>query len=140
MEQTYLEASQTGGAALFSRHITGAVIMLNLLRFREIADYSQHPELMPSQPVSGAEAYRLYIERTLPLLRRTGGELVFLGDGGHYLIGPDEERWDMAMLVRQNSLQDFMGFASDPEYLAVAGHRTAALLDSRLLPLTEMAI
>ena len=140
MEQTYLEASQTSGAALLSRHITGAVIMLNLLRFREIADYSQHPELMPSQPVSGAEAYRLYIERTLPLLRRTGGELVFLGDGGHYLIGPDEERWDMAMLVRQNSLQDFMGFASDPEYLAVAGHRTAALLDSRLLPLTEMAI
>jgi hypothetical protein len=30
-----------------------------------------------------------------------------------------------------------VGFASDPEYLAGVGHRTAALEDSRLLPLVE---
>jgi hypothetical protein len=41
------------------------------------------------------------------------------------------------MLVRQNSLSDFMAFASNQEYLAGLGHRTAALEDSRLLPIVE---
>ena len=59
---------------------------------------------------------------------------MFLGAGGTYLIGPPEEHWDLVMLVRQNSLADFMAFASNPAYLAGLGHRTAALEDSRLLP------
>ena len=65
-------------------------------------------------------------------------ELVFLGEGGQFLIGPAGERWDMAMLVRQRSVQDFMAFASNPEYMQGMGHRTAALEDSRLLPLVEL--
>ncbi len=133
--QHYLEASQEGGAALFRRKISGEVVMLNLLRFREEADYSASPELKPENPISGAEAYQRYIEHTLPLLRKSGGELLFLGEGGTFLIGPAEERWDMAMLVRQSSLEDFMAFASDEAYLKGIGHRTAALIDSRLLPL-----
>jgi hypothetical protein len=43
----------------------------------------------------------------------------------------------MAMLVRQHSLASFMRFASDQAYLAGMGHRTAALEDSRLLPLAQ---
>ncbi len=39
--------------------------------------------------------------------------------------------------MRQRSVADFMAFASDAEYLAGIGHRTAALEDSRLLPLVE---
>jgi hypothetical protein len=41
------------------------------------------------------------------------------------------------LLIRQSSLEAFFAFASDPEYLAGVGHRTAALEDSRLLPLVE---
>ena len=41
------------------------------------------------------------------------------------------------MLVRQASLGDFAVFANDSDYLAGIGHRTAALSDSRLLPLVE---
>jgi hypothetical protein len=41
------------------------------------------------------------------------------------------------MLVQQSSLASFMAFASNAEYLAGIGHRTAALEDSRLLPLEE---
>jgi hypothetical protein len=63
--------------------------------------------------------------------------LLFLGQGGHFLIGPSEERWDAVMLVRQRSVADFIAFASNPEYLAGMGHRLAALEDSRLLPLVE---
>ena len=109
--------------------------MLNLLRFREMADYSATPELAPPSPISGEAAYQLYIEHTRPHLERSGGSLLFMGRGGSYLIGPSDERWDAVLLVRQRSVADFMAFASDRAYLAGIGHRTAALEDSRLLPL-----
>jgi hypothetical protein len=137
MTERFLEVSQEAGAALFARNVTGEVVMLNLLRFREVADYSANPELMPNEPISGAEAYQKYIDHTLPFLRESGGDLLFLGKGGKYLIGPREEQWDIVMLVRQKSLSDFVAFSSNKEYLAGVGHRTAALEDSRLLPLVE---
>lgn len=134
---TYLEPTQEAGRELFTRGITGRVVMLNLLRFREVADYSAHPDLAPAAPVSGEAAFRRYVEHTLPFLRRSGGEVLFFGRGGPYFIGPGDERWDAMLLVRQKSLQSFLAFASDPGYLAGLGHRTAALADSRLLPLVE---
>lgn len=137
MTERYLDVTQEAGAALFRRQIQGAVIMLNLLRFREVADYSAHPELVPTEPISGRAAYQKYIDLTLPFLMKTGGEIMLLSDGGQYLIGPQEERWDLAMLIRQNSLQDFMSFSANAEYQVVLDHRTAALEDSRLLPLVE---
>jgi len=133
--RTYIEPTQAAGAALFSRAETGAVVMLNLLRFRDWADYSDFPDLAPAAPIPGREAYRRYMLHTEPFLERSGGELVFLGDGGHFFIGPEDERWDLVMLVRQQSLQSFLAFATDPGYLRGIGHRTAALDDSRLLPI-----
>ena len=93
---------------------------------------------MPAEPISGRAAYQKYIDHTLPILEATGGGIAFLGVGGSYLIGPEDECWDIAMLVRQKSLTDFMSFATHQEYLAGFGHRTAALQDSRLLPLVEL--
>jgi hypothetical protein len=52
-------------------------------------------------------------------------------------LDPTDERWDRVMSIRQSSLEAFLDFASDPEYLAGVGHRTAALEDARLLPLVE---
>jgi hypothetical protein len=77
------------------------------------------------------------MEHTLPYLRASGGEVLFYGRGGGFLIGPTHERWDAAMLVRQSSITSFLAFASDQGYLAGIGHRTAALDDSRLLPLID---
>ena len=140
MTERFLEPTQESGAALFSRDIPGEVVMLNLLSFRDVADYSEHPELMPDEPISGREAYQKYMEFTAPFLKESGGELVFLAEGGQYFIGPQEQQWDLVLLVRQKSLADFMAFATNPEYLAGLGHRTAALKDSRLLPLVERNI
>ena len=81
----------------------------------------------------------MYFEHTLPYLRASGGEVVFYGRGGDFLIGPTNERWDAAMLVRQSNIASFMAFASNQGYLSGIGHRTAALEDSRLLPLVEAA-
>ena len=97
-------------------------------------DYSASPKLASPTPISGAAAHRLYAAHTLPHL---GGAMTFLGRGGTFLIGPSDERWDVAMLVRHRSVASFMAFASDEGYFAGMGHRTAALEDSRLLPLVE---
>jgi len=76
----------------------------------------------------------------LPHLRRSSGDLLFLGEGGQFLIGPQGERWDRALLVRQKSVEAFMAFATDEGYLAGIGHRTAAVADTRLLPLTGLPL
>jgi uncharacterized protein (DUF1330 family) len=136
----HLEPTRDAGRALFGRGIAGEVVMLNLLRFRAVANYSATPELAPGKPISGAEAYDRYIAHTLPHLRKSGGDVVLLGEGGPWLIGPEGERWDRVMLVRQQSLAAFMAFAEDKAYLAGLGHRTAALADSRLLPLVPVAL
>ncbi|MEO7174950.1 MAG: DUF1330 domain-containing protein [Saprospiraceae bacterium] len=137
MNKTYLNPTEDAGREFFRRNITGKVVMLNLLRFRKIADYSESPQLAPIEPISGAEAYKLYIDLTLPHLQKSSGEILFLGKGGAFLVGPVDERWDCVMMIKQSSVQDFLAFASNPEYLKIIGHRTAALEDSRLLPLTE---
>jgi hypothetical protein len=135
--QSYLEPTQESGRAFFMRGIQGKVVMLNLLRYRATADYSAAPRLAPAAPITGEAAYRLYMEHTLPHLEQSGGRLLFFGRGGPFLVGPDSERWDAVMLVEQSSPAAFMAFASNAEYLAGIGHRTAALEDSRLLPLEE---
>ncbi|MGH6878823.1 MAG: DUF1330 domain-containing protein [Rhizomicrobium sp.] len=132
---TYLEPTQDSVRAMFARRIVGPVVMLNLLRFRAVADYSAHLELAPESPVSGAEAFDRYIAHTLPFLTRSGGELLFLGKGGPFVIGPPAERWDCIMLVRQKSVESFLAFAGNASYMAGLGHRTAAVEDSRLLPI-----
>ena len=134
-----LEPTRESGRAFMQRQMQGNVVMLNLLRFRGTADYSATPQLAPKTAITGAEAFQRYIEHTLPFLRETGGDIVFLGTGGPFLIGPPSERWDMAMLIRQRSVESFLAFASHGPYLAGMGHRTAALEDSRLLPLSEVA-
>jgi uncharacterized protein (DUF1330 family) len=137
MDNYFLEPTQESGAALFRRNISGEVVMLNLLRLREVADYSSSPEIAPESRISGIEAFQKYIDHTLPFLRESGGELLLLGSGGQFFIGPGDEQWDVVMLVKQSSVDSFFAFASNPEYLAGIGHRTAAILDSRLLPIVE---
>src|SRR5262245_66667137 len=93
----YLEPTEEAGRAFFGRGLQGEVVMLNLLRFRAIADYSASPAVAPAAPISGAEAYDRYVAHTLPYLRRSGGDILFLGDGGGFLIGPPDESWDRVM-------------------------------------------
>ena len=133
----YLEPSDESARRFFERDIKGPLTMLNLLRFRDVADYSRFPQLAPPEPISGREAYDRYVRHTIPFLNASGGSLEFFGTGGHNFVGPAEERWDLVMLVRQASVNSFLAFASNEDYLAGIGHRTAALEDSRMLPIVD---
>ena len=130
-----IEPTEEAVIALLRKRIEGPVVMLNLLRFRDEADYSHAPELAPDQPVSGRDAYLRYMRETQPIIEQTGAKLLFAGDAAPFLIGPSDEQWDMALLVEQASVDAFLSHAQNPAALAVLPHRTAALADSRLLPL-----
>lgn len=133
----HIEPTQAQGAAFFGNPPEGPVVMLNLLSFRAEADYSASPQLAPAEPISGEQAYQRYAAHTMPFLREAGAEVIWQGTGGPYLIGPDADRWDLVLLVRHKSAQAFLAFASNDGYREGMGHRTAALEDSRLLPMVQ---
>jgi uncharacterized protein (DUF1330 family) len=137
MNPTYLTPTQEAGRDFVMRQIQGSVVMLNLLRFRTWADYSQTPELAPDAPISGEAAYQKYVAHTLPFLEASGGEILLMGQGGHFLVGPPNERWDAVLVIRQSSVQSFLAFQNNEAYLQGIGHRTAALEDARLLPIVQ---
>ncbi|GAA5221169.1 DUF1330 domain-containing protein [Membranihabitans marinus] len=136
---SYLDASQEAGIEFYRRGIKGEVVMLNLLKFAEVADYSQSPKLANQSPRSGQEAYQLYMDHTMPFLEKAGSEVLFYGKAGPFLIGPAAEDWDAVLLVKHASVAAFMEFAQNEEYLKGVGHRNAALVDSRLLPIEELS-
>ena len=136
--RSYIDPTEAAGRALVMRGMDKPVTMLNLLRFRAVADYSGTPSFAPATPISGAAAFQLYVDHTLPFLTESGGELLYMGRGGPWFIGPEAERWDLAMLVRQSSIASFIAFASNSAYAAGLAHRTAAIEDSRLLPMEDM--
>jgi uncharacterized protein (DUF1330 family) len=139
MLTNYLNPTNESAKQLFSKLIIGEVIMLNLLRFKEIADYSTFPDIAPKTPITGKEAYQIYINQTFPFLEKSGGEIMLLGKSEHFFIGPMEEKWDLVMIIKQKSLDSFLSFASDPQYQIVIGHREAAIVDSRLLPIEAIS-
>ncbi len=78
-QNVYIDPTDENGAALFRRQINGEVVMLNLLRFRSVADYTDFPDLAPAEEVSGRDAYQKYIEHTLPFRQASGGSIVYAG-------------------------------------------------------------
>jgi uncharacterized protein (DUF1330 family) len=121
-------------------HDKGPIVMLNMLRFRSEADYSRFTALDPGRPISGREAYKLYMAATAPLVEQAGGEVIYFGSASDFLIGPQHEKWDAVLLVRYASAETFISFAQSDDYRKTAGHRTAALEDSRLLPTAQPPI
>lgn len=103
--------------------------MLNLIRLREHAAYAD------GRAASGLEAYRAYGRDSGPVFRRIGGRQVWLGAPELTLIGPPEERWDVAFIAEYPSGAAFVEMLRDPAYRKAVKHRQAAVADSRLIRL-----
>lgn len=106
------------------------VVMLNLLRFRELAKY---PAGFDATPCSGQEAYSRYGAVAAQRIASVGGRLLWARSALTTVIGPEDEEWDSVVLVEYPSKQAFVEMLGQPEYQAVSPHRTAALADSRLV-------
>jgi len=109
--------------------------MLNLVRFRERASY---PETHPAaaEQLSGWDAYRRYSAESGPVFARVGGSMVWSARPELVLIGPPEERWDVAFVARYPSAAAFLEMVTDEEYRRAVVHRQAAVRTSRLIRTT----
>ncbi len=97
----------------------GAVVMLNLLRFK--------PDGRPS--------YTTYAREIQPFLEKVKADVLFFGDCDTILVAPDSHQWDAVLLVRYPSRQAFSQMVADPDYQGITGLRTEAL-DSAVLQAT----
>ncbi|MFT4561676.1 MAG: hypothetical protein ACI9BW_001418 [Gammaproteobacteria bacterium] len=109
------------------------ITMLNLLAYRDTADYSDHPNEVAC---SGKQAYERYSNAVSPLLEVHGAKIVFMGTASPTIIGPDSEQWDDVLLVEYPTPKAFVAMATSEAYRALSHHRSAALRDSRLVPIS----
>ena len=124
----YLEPTNENAISFLSRGIQGPVVMLNLLRLREVADYSATPELAPPEPISGEAAYKEYVAHTVPFETTAGGEVLLV------TAGPSSSVPSTSAGTRRSSsgasVDVLLGMAQNQAYGVGLGHRTAALEDS----------
>ena len=107
-----------------------AIVMLNLLRFREQAAY---PQGSGHEACTGKQAYARYAAHALPAIEAVGGKPIFQGSAVAYPIAPADERWDEVLLVRYPNIAAFFAAIMAPAYQAESVHRSAALADARLI-------
>ena len=106
-----------------------AFAIINLLSYKEWAEY---PQGTVTEKLTGSEAYERYSELSVPLVNKVGGVPMWRSDFGVNLIGPADEHWDELLIMQYPARSAFERMLSDPEYLAIVFHRTAAVNDSRL--------
>lgn len=105
------------------------IVMVNLLKFRDIAAYAD----VASERISGRKAYARYSKAVLPLLLEIGGQPLWMGKVRAGVIIPEGEVWDEVLLVHYPSRRAFVRMVRSDAYQAIMPHRTAALEDSRLI-------
>ena len=109
------------------------VVMLNLLKFRDIAGYPDD-----RAEISGRDAYALYSEKALKHLADIGAEIIWFGEAKGSVIAPPDEDWDQVFLVRYPSIEKFVEMVMNPSYQEIVIHRSSALKDSRLIATIEL--
>ena len=106
--------------------------MLNLIRFKELADYPEgHPN--HGQGLTGAEAYAIYREGFQALASTSGAARVWEGALESVVTGPADE-WDEAFVMGYPDSAAFLAMVKNEDYIRdIVPHRTAAVADSRLI-------
>jgi uncharacterized protein (DUF1330 family) len=110
-------------AAFFGGGEDGAFVMVNLLKFKDRAEYPDGSE--PS--LSGREAYARYGAAVQACLAAVGGKSLYAGAVTDLLLGEVEDLWDMVALAQYPSRAAMMAMVQSPEYQAIEKHRVAGL-------------
>ena len=106
--------------------------MLNLVRFRDLANYPGDHE-QARDGLTGAEAYALYGKHSAAILQKVGGKILWRATFETTLIGPAGEAWDAMFIARYPTAHAFLAMVSDPDYRRAVVHRQAAVATSRLI-------
>lgn len=101
----------------------GPIKMLNLLKFKERAKYSDGRQT----ELSGIEAYLIYSTETQEHLKKVGGKLVFSGPVSRLMIGEADELWDAVGIAEYPNRAAMLKMITDSAYLKSSEHREAGL-------------
>ena len=111
----------------------GPIYMLNLLTFKEKAEYPDGRDT----DLTGAEAYAVYSAEVAGHLATVGGRPMFAAKVERLMLGEVEELWDTAAIAMYPSRKAMMEMRSSPDYQASAVHRTAGLAGQLNIELVE---
>lgn len=130
----YIDPSQANFQAFKELPRDEPIHMLNLLRFRDVAEYPEDHE-HHGNGWSGHRAYQEYGKTSGPIFKRVGGEIVWRGVFQTMVTGPepDEKLWHDGFVAQYPDSGAFFQMIKDADYQKAVVNRTAALIDSRLM-------
>ncbi|MFT6473918.1 DUF1330 domain-containing protein [Qipengyuania profunda] len=135
MADSYIDPSPANFQAFKDLPRDEPIHMLNLLEYREQAEYPEGNE-HAGKGWSGRRAYEEYGKTSGPIFRRVGGTMVWRGAFQTMVTGPEAKRWHDGFIAQYPNSGAFFEMIKDPEYQQAVVNRTAALVDSRLMRFT----
>ncbi len=117
-----------------AKTMSGPIRMINLLKFKDVADYGDVPDPAgEGAPSTGAEAYARYGRVAVGEIATVGGSIFYAAQADMTVIGPSEEDWDQVAIAEYPSRAAFLEMLAKPSYQAGIVHRVAGLADTRLI-------
>lgn len=101
----------------------GPIFMVNLLKFKDRAEYEDGRET----GLSGRDAYMIYGRAVADILPKFGGKFVFAADATFLALGEVEELWDEVAIAMYPERPAMVKMSMSDEWRAAAVHRTAGL-------------
>jgi uncharacterized protein (DUF1330 family) len=101
----------------------GPIFMVNLLKFKEKAEYEDGR----ASDLSGRDAYMIYGRAVTGILPKFGGKAIFAGDVTFLSLGKAEELWDEVAIAMYPKRADMVRMSMSAEWQEAAVHRTAGL-------------
>ncbi len=129
---TYIDPSPANFQAFKDLPRDTPIQMLNLLLYRDTADYPEGHE-NAGKGWTGREAYAEYGRTSGSIFQRVGGSIVWRGRFEAMVTGPDVREWHDGFVAQYPNAGAFFEMIKDAEYQKAVVNRTAALIDSRLI-------
>lgn len=109
--------------ALREKGPDGPIFMVNLLKFKDRAEYEDGR----ATTLSGREAYQIYGRAVTQILPKFGGQAVFAADVSFLSLGRVEELWDEIAIAAYPDRGSMVRMSFSPEWREASVHRTAGL-------------
>ena len=129
-----IEPNEDQLEAFLARDQSQPIVMVNLLKFR---DQAQYEDGFDAEPCSGFEAYLRYSAVATQTIAKVGGKLLWSGLPEMTMITGSGSEWDLVAIVRYPSRQSFLEMTALPEYQAAMPHRKAGLAFQDLIQCNE---
>ena len=101
----------------------GPIYMVNLLKFKEKAEYADGRET----DLTGEQAYAIYGAGVSKLLTEVGGAAMFSANVERLMLGEVEEMWDKVAIAMYPSRGAMMDMMRSPKMQEIGVHREAGL-------------